>query len=552
MFKKFNIKQKIVAIPILVGVTFFIVVIILIVLNNYNKNLSGKIQTHYYPLLELSQDLEDNFYELQRNLQDAVATADSQEIFRADILYDSLKTRIHKASIDYANEDVDFILLNENLRQYYNIAKKVSHRMITEATDEDLVTDIELMTNKYNYIKELFSKNKIFYQESISTEFEQLHISQNISLMVIAIATFFVALLIGWISWVLVKSINDPLQDVVNVAHEVGSGNLDVYVSSSSNDEIGVLKDAFREMIGKINLLLKEKDDALNDLISEIKVRKKTEIELQRHKNNLEELVSERTKELETTNKNLQKEIRVRQKAENKQKQLLEKVENINQELKNFAYIVSHDLKAPLRAIGSLSDWLRTDYEDKLDDEGRELIRLMDTRVKRMHNLIEGILQYSRVGRISEEKVEVDLNDVVSGAIDLIPPPDNIRIEVVDKLPKIVFEKTRIMQVFQNLISNAIKYMDKAKGEITIGCNENNRHYKFYVTDNGPGIDEKYFDKIFQIFQTLNARDNFESTGVGLSLVKKIVEMYGGKIWVESKLQEGSTFYFSLPKIINK
>ena len=120
-------------------------------------------------------------------------------------------------------------------------------------------------------------------------------------------------------------------------------------------------------------------------------------------------------------------------------------------------------------------------------------------------------------------------------------------------LPSVIFEKTRIEQVFQNLLSNAIKYMDKPKGNIKIGTTSNNGFWNIFIEDNGPGIEKKYFDKIFQIFQTLNARDNFESTGVGLSLVKKIIEMYGGKIWVESKLNKGSTFYFSLPKkIVNE
>lgn len=552
MFKNFSIKQKIVAIPVIAGITFFTIVFILVLLNNFNKNISSKIQIHYYPLFELIQDLEDNFNRMQRSLQDAVATADSQEIQKADFMYDSLMSGINKASRLYKNEEIDFRNLFNELQDYYIIAKQVSHRMITEATDEDLVTDIEKMTVKYNFIKDLFQKNKTYYQESIAEEFELLHDSQNVTLLAIAIATVFVASIIGWISWILVRSITDRLQDVVNVANEVGSGNLNVIVSASSNDEVGVLKDAFRKMINKINILLKEKDTALKELTSEIKVRKKTEQELHKHKNNLEELVSERTYELQATNESLQKEVKVRKRAEAKQKQLLEEVESINQELKNFAYVVSHDLKAPLRAIGSLSDWLRTDYTDKFDDEGKELLRLLDMRVKRMHNLIEGILQYSRVGRIMEDRIKVDLNAVVKNVIDYISPPKNITINIEKKLPVVQYEKTRIEQVFQNLISNAVKYMDKPNGEINIGCSPQNGKYVIHVSDNGPGIEKKYFEKIFQIFQTLNSRDNFESTGVGLSLVKKIVEMYGGEIWLESEIGKGSTFKFSILKNIQK
>jgi PAS domain S-box-containing protein len=242
------------------------------------------------------------------------------------------------------------------------------------------------------------------------------------------------------------------------------------------------------------------------------------------------------------------RDITERKKAEERQAQLLKEVESVNQELKDFAYVVSHDLKAPLRGIGTLANWISTDYADKLDEEGKEQMTLLLRRVDRMHNLIDGVLQYSRVGRIKEEMVRVDLKTLVPEIIDTLAPPENIEITIEDELPAIEFEETRIIQVFQNLISNAVKYMDKPKGEIKIGCVEENGFWKFSVADSGPGIEERYFERIFKIFQTLSARDEFESTGVGLTVVKKIIEMYGGKIWVESKVGEGSTFLFTLPQ----
>ncbi len=233
--------------------------------------------------------------------------------------------------------------------------------------------------------------------------------------------------------------------------------------------------------------------------------------------------------------------------AEEKQAELLEKVESINKELKDFAYIVSHDLKAPLRGIRTLADWIGSDYADKLDDEGREQMGLLSSRVDRMHNLIDGVLEYSRVGREKEKQVQVNLNELVPEIIDVIAPPENVTITVEDKLPVVECGQTRIMQVFQNLLSNAVKYMDKPKGRVKVGCVEEDGFWKFSVADNGPGIEEKHFERIFRIFQTLSPRDEVESTGVGLSVVKKIVELYGGKIWVESKPGKGSTFFFTLP-----
>jgi PAS domain S-box-containing protein len=235
-------------------------------------------------------------------------------------------------------------------------------------------------------------------------------------------------------------------------------------------------------------------------------------------------------------------------KAEEKQAQLLKELESVNRELKEFAYVASHDLKAPLRGIRTLAEWLSTDYGDKLGEQGKEQMNLLLKRVERMHNLIEGVLQYSRVGRVKENRAVVNLNKLTSEVIDILAPPANISITVENELPTIECEPTRIGQVFQNLLSNAIKYMNKPQGQIKVRCVEEGEFWKFSVADNGPGIEEKHFEKIFQIFQTLSPRDDFESTGIGLTITKKIVELYGGRIWVESKVSEGSTFFFTLPK----
>jgi len=237
-----------------------------------------------------------------------------------------------------------------------------------------------------------------------------------------------------------------------------------------------------------------------------------------------------------------------RRQIEQRQAELLDRVESANRELKDFAYVVSHDLKAPLRGIKTLADWISTDYADKLDEDGRDQISLMSSRVDRMHNLIEGILQYSRIGRVKEEKALVNLNELVPNIIDSLDPGENVAVTIENELPVIECEQTRIIQVFQNLLSNAIKYMDKAQGQIKIGSVEDDGFWKFSMADNGPGIEERHFEKIFQMFQTLSPRDEFESTGVGLTLIKKIVDSHGGKIWLESNVGEGSTFFFTLPK----
>ena len=242
------------------------------------------------------------------------------------------------------------------------------------------------------------------------------------------------------------------------------------------------------------------------------------------------------------------RDITERKAAEEQNRLLLQEISSANEELSSFAYVVSHDLKAPLRAIGSLADWLSTDYADKFDEEGKEHMRLLVNRVHRMGSFIDGILQYSRVGRVKEALTEVDLGQKVREVIDSLAPPANITVSIDNALPSVRIEPTRIEQVFQNLLSNAVKYMDKPEGRISIGCVDEGSAWKFSVSDNGPGIEQRHFERIFQLFQTLAPRDRIESTGVGLSLVKKIVEMYGGNITLESVIGQGSTFSFTLPK----
>lgn len=244
----------------------------------------------------------------------------------------------------------------------------------------------------------------------------------------------------------------------------------------------------------------------------------------------------------------LVRDITERKHAEEKAQQLLQELTSANEELTNFAYVVSHDLKAPLRGIGSLADWLAHDYADKFNDEGKEHMRLLINRVHRMGALIDGILQYSRVGRIKEAVVQVQLDQLIAEVIDLLAVPAHIKVSVMPGMPVVSGEPTRIQQLFHNMVSNAVKYMDKPQGEIEVGWADEGGQWRFHVRDNGPGIAERHFERIFQLFQTLAPRDRVESTGVGLALVKKIVEMYQGRVWLESELGKGTTFYFTLPK----
>ncbi len=165
-----------------------------------------------------------------------------------------------------------------------------------------------------------------------------------------------------------------------------------------------------------------------------------------------------------------------------------------------------------------------------------------------MNDMIQGILEYSRVGRTEEKVEKVDLNKLLKDVIDLLSPPNNIKITVENKLPEYTADSTRLTQLFENLLSNPIKHLDKPQGIIKVGCASKAGEWEFSISDNGPGIEEQYFEKIFKIFQTLQPDPTGKSTGIGLTIVKKIIDLYEGKIWLESELGKGTIFYFTLPK----
>ena len=240
--------------------------------------------------------------------------------------------------------------------------------------------------------------------------------------------------------------------------------------------------------------------------------------------------------------------ISERKLAEEKMAEYMRNLERTNKELDKFAYIVSHDLKAPLRAIGNLTGWIEEDVGSQMPPSVLQNFNIIKGRVVRMESLINGILDYSKAGKNKGQYVSFDTKTLVKETFDLIGAPDNCKLTFNDAMPYLHSDKIKLQQVFMNLINNGIKYCDKKEIDIKINSAEEKNFWHFSVEDNGPGIEKQFHDKIFVIFQTLNARDEVESTGVGLAIVKKIIEEQGGQIWVESEPGKGATFHFTWAK----
>jgi signal transduction histidine kinase len=298
------------------------------------------------------------------------------------------------------------------------------------------------------------------------------------------------------------RGVSAPILALAETAKAISEQkDYSVKVTKLSNDEVGLLTDAFNQMLTQIH----EQTEILNAF-----------------NQTLEQRVKDRTIELEAANK----------------------------ELESFSYSVSHDLRAPARAVHSYANVFLEDYGDKLDDEAKRLINIILKSGKKMGLLIDDLLAFSQLGRKELIKTKLSMNEIAQGVwTELYKAEENRNITfTLKQLPDAYAERTTIQQVWVNLISNALKYTrKKAETCIEISAEEKNGELIYCIKDNGSGFDMKYYNKLFGVFQRLHAQEEFEGTGVGLAIVERIISRHGGKIWAEGVVNEGATFYFSLP-----
>lgn len=324
-------------------------------------------------------------------------------------------------------------------------------------------------------------------------------------------------LILAKISWMIGRSILVPLAELRKGIGKIGKGNLNHKVRIVQWDEMGRVVQAFNEMAGKLQ-------GSYAMLSDEIKVRQQAEEDLRILNQTLEDRVRIRTQDL----------------AER------------NRELDAFTYVASHDLRAPLRGIDHLAKWISEDAEEALPDESKRHLKLMQTRVGRMERLLDDLLHYSRAGRYLYECEMVDSKALVADVIEYLVPPSGMHFDVADDMPIFETAKVPLTQVFQNLIGNAIKYHNNPQGQIQIGVSKEAEWYRFWVSDDGPGIAPEFHEKIFKMFQKLQSIDEVEGTGIGLAVVKKTVESYGGIITLQSDVGKGAHFEFTWPMHIER
>lgn len=315
--------------------------------------------------------------------------------------------------------------------------------------------------------------------------------------------------------------------DVVNASYDDFDQHLDLLQRAMkiSSDELFFANQKLREeaeSLKEVNKKLEEIFESMNVEVS--KINKDTAF-------NTAEYLKKQALEIVTING--QREI------------LLQNLEKQNKELSEYAHVVSHDLKAPLRNIDTLTRWFVSDFAEAIPNDGMDSLKQVLVNVEKMDLLIKGILDYSTIDKIESEDRLVDFNILCDEVVRTITVPKNINIEVQQQLPVAYCNFVRFKQVFLNLIENAIRNSDKSEGLISLGCTLSDEFYEFYVKDNGKGINPKYFERIFNVFTKLE-NDN-QLPGIGLAIVKKIVNRYKGEVWLVSEEKKGTTFYFTLP-----
>jgi PAS domain S-box-containing protein len=222
-------------------------------------------------------------------------------------------------------------------------------------------------------------------------------------------------------------------------------------------------------------------------------------------------------------------------------------LEERNQQLDSFVCVVSHDLKAPLRAISNLSQWIEDDSEGSLSESNQQYMNLLRSRIRKMEATIDGLLDYARIGKVADSSELIVIEQLLTEVIDSIAPPPTFKIDIATNMPTLSAKKILLFQVFSNLIGNSIKHHNRLDGSVTISVQEQQNFYEFIISDDGPGIAPEDRERVFTIFQAVNPQNRADSTGIGLAIVKKIIQDRGGDIRLESEVGVGTTLYFTWP-----
>ncbi len=541
----------------------------------------NNIIKHPYTVSNSSRNVNVYINAMHRTMKD-VALAESEEqlikeIEKVDSLEKLAQEQLQIIKANYLGNIDDVVELQNNFNNWNPIREEVIQKVrnnnrsdAIKITQHKCAIQVDLLIANSQKLIDFASTKALEFNNKAQ---DSLKHSYQVSFIVTLIALLFLLTLmvIGY------QSVNKPLKEIVERIRKVSKISVDSKIPNKEKNILVILDYAIHDL--EIKTL---------SLQQEIEEKTATEEELSEHKMILEDTIEERTKELKAElerrriaenelknqhdklEKLVQQRTEVIQKKNQKLKEskkamvfLLEDVNegrallaNTNESLKStindleaFSYSVSHDLKAPLRAIVGFSQILIEDYASQLKPEAKEYVELINKNAKNMGVLINDLLNFSRMGRKALQKQKVDINDIAKRVQQelLVALPDRKIMIKIKPMPLANADETLIYLVMQNLISNALKFTAIDKNPLVeIGSFLQNEKNVFYVKDNGIGFDMKYAEKIFDVFQRLHNADEYQGTGIGLAIVQRIIQKHGGKIWVESEKNKGSTFFFIL------
>ena len=440
-----------------------------------NEALS-RLQDRYIPLLALDRDLNADFSEIRRTLQDAATAKEPRELVRADQLRDILVAELRAGGAVLRENGGDPVALERDFLAYYDAARRVSEALMAGVVTEELVVRMETMRDAQISFSAELDASTSPNSAAVEAAVEQARGAQETALSVDVVAS--VALLVA-MAVLSVRIAGDVLRSLDAI-----SAGMDRLAKGQFNEPIEVVT-----------------EDEFGDLAR----RANTAASLLR---------------------------------------------NSYEDLEGFSYSVSHDLRAPLRAIDGFSVILREDYGDRLDDDGRRVLDVIRGSTQRMGRLIDDLLAWSRLGRRGMQMRRLDMTAMATAAAEearQLEPGRSIDIDI-GPLPAADADEGLVTQVWLNLLGNAVKYTRRqTEARIRVEGRLEHGEAIFAVVDNGVGFDETYRDKLFGVFQRLHREDEFEGTGIGLALVKRIVERHGGRVGASGRLGEGATFWFALP-----
>lgn len=517
-----------------------------ILLLQYAKNIDIKIASHFSPVISAIKDYQFLIEETGRLSAEISIQSNENKRNRLIKIHQRLYTRQKSTLIGLCQEpglsDIKkrVISVDKRFENTIKLEKQLLDLTSSDSTYKDSMKMLEAKALKEKIDNEI-AKLKLVLSEttlqaiSVFNKLDAQKFASYRTLSYLLLIMIIVIAILAAVSIIITNfTIIKPIKELNAILDEVGEGKIIQFQSDTPReDEIGDMiysaqklvqgfknKEQVANAIGKgdydIKVPLLSNRDRLGKALSEMR----DNLKLSKEKE------AENIKSLEAYNISLMKK---------------------NKQLEEFAYITSHDLKSPLRGINNLTEWIQEDMGETLSDESSKYFNMLRGRAHRMEALINSILQYSRAEKTKENQEKISSKNVIHEVLESLDLPENISILIDDALPNITANKKDIFEVFKVFISNAIHHNKSDEPVLNISFQQLGNTVTFCIADNGPGIAEEFHEKIFTIFQTLERRDEVENIGAGLAIGKKIIEGYGGKVWLKSELGKGANFYFEWP-----